>query len=133
MAEHDAPATRAEDDEVELVIVKNPSANRYEARVDDELIGLAAYVTHGNSRVFVHTEVAPAFQSFGVGGALARAAMDDVRAEGGLKVIPRCPFIKSWLDRHPEYSDLRHGSTAKAEAASAAAVPPAEGEKEATP
>ena len=36
---------------------------------------------------------------------LARYALDDARSRG-LRVRPRCPFIKSWIRRHPDYQDL---------------------------
>jgi predicted GNAT family acetyltransferase len=45
----------------------------------------------------------------GVGSALARAALDDVRAEGTHEVLPLCPFIKGWIGHHPDYRDLVYG------------------------
>lgn len=51
---------------------------------------------------FWHTEVDPALRGHGAGDALARAAMDFARQEG-LKVIPDCPYLRTWLDGHPEY------------------------------
>ena len=42
----------------------------------------------------------------GVGSALARQALDAVRADGELRVVPLCPFIKEWIDRHPAYQSL---------------------------
>ena len=54
---------------------------------------------------FVHTEVDDAYAGQGLGGKLARAALDDVRARG-LAVRPDCPFIKGWIAKHPDYADL---------------------------
>lgn len=94
---------------------KNESENRYEAYVDGELAG-AAYYELDDRRpdegriVFTHTEVDDRFEGKGVGSALARFALDDVRAAGDRRVVPRCPFIKGWIERHPEYDDLVHGS-----------------------
>ena len=31
--------------------------------------------------------------------------LDDVRA-GGRRILPLCPFVKDFVDRHPEYADL---------------------------
>jgi predicted GNAT family acetyltransferase len=42
----------------------------------------------------------------GIGSALARGVLDTARALG-LKVVPICPFVKAFMDRHPEYDDLR--------------------------
>ena len=54
---------------------------------------------------FVHTEIDDAYAGQGLGGKLARAALDDVRARG-LAVRPDCPFIKGWIAKHPDYADL---------------------------
>ncbi|HTS23278.1 MAG TPA: GNAT family N-acetyltransferase [Casimicrobiaceae bacterium] len=53
----------------------------------------------------VHTEVAPALRGRGVGEALAQAAIAYVRAQG-MRIVPSCPYIQSWLVRHPEHGDL---------------------------
>lgn len=88
-------------------IRRNPDESRYEAWVDGALAGFAAYEVDGPRIIFTHTEIDDAHEGSGVGSALARGALDDVRERGGLRVVPRCPFIKSWMDRHPDYLDLR--------------------------
>ena len=89
----------------ELEIVDVPEAERFEARLDGEVLGFAEYRLQGDSRiVFTHTEVGP--EHHGVGSALARGALDQVRAAGERKVVPRCPFIRGWIERHPDYADL---------------------------
>jgi uncharacterized protein len=90
----------------DVVVADNPEKHRYEARVDGELAGFAAYHLTRSSIVFTHTEVDPAFKGHGVGSALARSALDDVRAKGERDVVPVCPFIHGWIDDHPEYADL---------------------------
>jgi predicted GNAT family acetyltransferase len=87
----------------------NPSAHRYEAHLDGELAGFAEYQLTDTLVIFTHTEVDPRFEGKGVGSALARFALDDVRAAGTHRVLPLCPFIKSWIGRHPEYDALVHG------------------------
>ena len=87
-------------------VTNNEAEKRYEARVDGRLAGSAYYDTADDLIVFTHTEVDDAYEGQGVGSTLARAALDDVRADGRRKVVPRCPFIKGWIDRHPDYQDL---------------------------
>ena len=87
-------------------VTLNEAEKRYEARVGGELAGAAYYDAADDLIVFTHTEVDDAFEGQGVGSALARGALDDVRADGRRKVIARCPFIKGWIDRHPDYQDL---------------------------
>ena len=91
----------------ETTVREVPERNRYEAHVDGELAGFAEYLVAGRRVVFTHTEVDPAFEGQGVGGALARFALDDVRSRGGdLEVVPVCPFVAGWIMRHPEYAPL---------------------------
>ncbi|HEX2312263.1 MAG TPA: GNAT family N-acetyltransferase [Thermomonospora sp.] len=86
-------------------ISENAGESRYEIRVDGRLAGFAEYRTRDGARVFTHTEVDPEFEGRGLGGALARGALDDVRSKG-LRAVPLCPFIKGWIERHPDYADL---------------------------
>ncbi len=82
----------------------NPELNRYEAYVDGELAGYSVYVMRGTDIVFTHTEVH--LEGKGVGGTLVREALDDVRRNGTLKVVPLCPFVKAFIEKHTEYADL---------------------------
>jgi len=54
----------------------------------------------------LHTEVPKALEGHGIGSALIRGVLDTARAQG-LKVVTVCPFAKAYVDRHPEYADLR--------------------------
>jgi predicted GNAT family acetyltransferase len=81
-----------------------PDAQRYEARVDGAIAGILSYRTQGDLVRLVHTEVDPSFEGRGVGGALARASLDDL-ARRGLRAEVDCPFVRGWIDRHPDYVD----------------------------
>ena len=84
----------------------NESLERYELRADGEVLGFAAYrLRYDGAVVFTHTEIDEAHEGRGLGGRLARGALEDVRA-AGRAVVPRCPFIKGYIDRHPEFQDL---------------------------
>ncbi|XRQ03899.1 GNAT family N-acetyltransferase [Actinomadura welshii] len=87
-------------------ITDNAERKRYEIRVDGELAGFAAYEpAEGDTVALTHTEIDPAFEGKGLGGKLARGALDDLRGTGRT-VIPVCPFIKSWIQKHPDYHDV---------------------------
>ncbi|MFC8454769.1 GNAT family N-acetyltransferase [Kitasatospora sp. NPDC057223] len=90
-----------------VTVNDNTDHNRFEARVDGALAGFAEYIRSDRLVVYPHTEVEPAFEGQGIGGTLARAALDDAR-ERGLPVLVTCPFIKTWMLRHPEYTDLAY-------------------------
>ncbi len=88
-----------------LDVTDNPQLRRFEAHLDGRLAGFAAYERVDGRVVFTHTEVDDAFAGRGVGGALADGALAAVRAEGA-KAVPLCPFVSSYIDRHPELADL---------------------------
>jgi uncharacterized protein len=91
----------------ELVVEDNPEESRFEARLGDRIVGIAEYELPDDQGpiTFTHTEVLPDVEGQGVGGRLARTALDDVRRRG-LRVIVECPFIASWVRRHRDYDDL---------------------------
>lgn len=93
----------------DVIVTNNPEENRYEAIVDGALAGFAEYQLTDELVVMTHTEVDRAFEGRGVGGALARFALDDIRGHGTRKVLPICPFIKVWIVKHPDYADLQYG------------------------
>jgi uncharacterized protein len=89
-----------------LTVRDNTDEGRFEA-VDESgvVAGFAAYRRREGRVVFTHTEVDDAFEGRGVGSTLVRAALDAVRDEG-VQVVPLCPFVRSYIHRHPEYADL---------------------------
>jgi uncharacterized protein len=89
----------------DVVVVDNAGLSRVEALVDGAVAGFAAYLDRPGRRVFTHTEVDPAYGGQGIGGTLARSALDRARADGA-RVVPLCPFIRGWIDKHPDYADL---------------------------
>lgn len=89
-----------------------PDRKRYEATIDGAVAGYAEYLTTGPLTVFTHTEVEPAYEGRGVGSALARYALDDMRAREQ-QVLVVCPFVNQWIGRHPEYADLIYRSNSK--------------------
>ena len=90
----------------EITVQENAAQKRYEASIESGVVaGFAEYEDLDGVRVFTHTEVDDAYEGQGVGSALARGALDDVR-ERGLRLRAKCPFIKSYVDKHPEYADL---------------------------
>ena len=87
-------------------VTNNVERSRFEIHVEDgRLAGFAEYVERNGSRDFVHTVVRDEFEGQGIGGRLARAALDQTR-EDGIGVVATCPFIKGWIDKHPDYQDL---------------------------
>jgi uncharacterized protein len=87
------------------VVTDDPAASRYELHVGRELAGFVDYRLRGQVISLVHTEVDPRFQGAGLATHLARFSLDDARKRH-LAVLPFCPYILSWIKKHPEYTDL---------------------------
>ena len=87
-----------------------PEHKRYEARIDGTLTAFADYIPTDDLVAFTHTEVLPGFEGKGVGSALVRSALDDVRARGR-SVLAVCPFVSGWIAKHrDDYGDLLYRS-----------------------
>jgi uncharacterized protein len=85
-------------------IVNNKAQHRYELTVDGHLAATYYSVADGVI-TFIHTEVPPELGGKGIGPQLIKGALDQVRADG-LKVIAQCPFVKAYIEKHPDYDDL---------------------------
>ena len=90
---------------MEVRVADNPDAGRFELLADGEVAGSAYYRMEGEAIAFTHTEVDDAYEGHGLGAKLASAALDQARSRG-LAVLPYCPFIRGYIERHPEYRDL---------------------------
>jgi predicted GNAT family acetyltransferase len=85
-------------------VANNTERHRFELAVDGHIA--ASYYEIANGVItFIHTEVPPELGGKGIGSRLIRGALDQARADG-LKVIPQCPFVKAFIDKHPDYRDL---------------------------
>ena len=92
-------------DEARIEVVDDREKRRFEIRVDGELAGFADYSRRGGRLIFRHTEIDDAFEGRGLGSKLAQGALDAARTAGH-GVVPLCPFIASYIERHPDYQDL---------------------------
>jgi predicted GNAT family acetyltransferase len=90
---------------VDTEFVDNTAESRFELRSGDDLLGFLDYRLHPDAITLVHTEVPPAHSGQGHAATLARTALDEARSRG-LKVVPTCPYVASYIGKHPEYADL---------------------------
>jgi len=90
----------------DLTVTNSVDRGRYEALAEHGTVaGFVEYQETDELVVLTHTEVDPSFAGRGVGSALARAALDDIR-QRGLRALVVCPFILGWLRNHQEYRDV---------------------------
>jgi uncharacterized protein len=98
---------------VNVTVVDVPEKDRFEARDESGvMVGMVTYQLTSNIIVYTHTEVSPEHEGKGIAGQLAKAVMDDAR-ERGRTVVPICPYISKWLEKHTEYDDVVARTTKK--------------------
>ena len=90
---------------LEVDVIDNSEKSRYEGRLGSHVVGYILYDAQPGSIRLVHTEVDPTHEGRGVGSTLAAAALEDIRRRG-LSVVPICPFVRAYIEGHPEYGDL---------------------------
>ena len=88
----------------EFEIIHNAPAARFEARVEGWLCRCDYRLVDGVMHL-VHTEVAPALEGRGIAARLVQAALDHAGATG-LKVLPRCSYVRTYMQRHPQTRSL---------------------------
>jgi len=82
----------------------NKALSRFELE-EDGVTAFANYRIHDGVITISHTETPVAARGRGLASRLVAGALDIARA-GGLKVIPRCPFVRAYVQKHPEVRDL---------------------------
>jgi predicted GNAT family acetyltransferase len=93
---------------VRIRVEDDAERNRYVVYADDARAGYTTYRRVPGKIAFDHTEVDERFEGEGVGSGLVRHVLDEAR-DAGLEVLPFCPFVRSWIERHPEYIALIPG------------------------
>jgi uncharacterized protein len=86
-------------------VTDRPEGRRYVIEADGKPAGLLQYRLDAQRIIFTHAEIDPDREGQGLGSQLAAFALDDARSRG-LEVLPRCPFVESYMQRHSEYTDL---------------------------
>jgi predicted GNAT family acetyltransferase len=83
----------------------NTERHRFELDADGH-VAFSNYNRADGVLTILHTEVPKALEGRGVGSSLIHGVLDSARGQG-LKVNAVCPFAKAYIERHPEYADLR--------------------------
>src|SRR4029077_15931531 len=88
----------------DITVVHNEMAHRFEMEIEG-LRALLTYPRFPDRIVLVHTEVPAPLEGRGLAAKLVRTALDFARANH-LRVVPACPYVATFLRKHPEYQDL---------------------------
>ena len=83
----------------------NNEKNRFELDVEGSIALIEFEKLEPNILDLIHTEVPEALSGKGVASKLVLGALNYIRSNN-LKLIPSCSFVKSYMDKHPEWNDL---------------------------
>jgi len=89
---------------VDATLTDNVEQSRFEYRVG-EALATVSYRREPGVRVLTYAKVPAALEGRGVGSAMARAVLEELRARGE-RVVPACGFIAAFIERHPEFAEL---------------------------
>ena len=104
-ADRQERSTKAPGDRGDVSVTDNADDSRFELRVSGQLAGYATYRDVGSDRAFEHTVIASEFEGLGLASQLIRHALAETET-AGLRVLPFCPFVRAYIQRHPDYLTL---------------------------
>ncbi len=87
-----------------MKITLNTPQSRFESE-QNGLVAVADFVLSGSVLTVTHVVVPPSLRGGGVASALAAEIVAHARREN-LKIVPQCPFMAAYMERHPETRDL---------------------------
>ena len=91
-----------------FTVTNNLQNLRFETELDGEKAFLE-YRWYKSDLALMHTFVPEKFEGKGIAGLLAKTVLEYAKAEG-LKIIVYCPYVRSYLQRHPKYKVLEKNS-----------------------
>ncbi|QQX76944.1 MULTISPECIES: GNAT family N-acetyltransferase [Aequorivita] len=85
-------------------VIDNKEENRFETDIDGHK-AVIAYSVQPGILSLNHTEVPDALSGQGVASEMTEKVLLQIELRG-LKVVPVCPFIKKYIDKHPEWKSI---------------------------
>jgi predicted GNAT family acetyltransferase len=87
------------------VVTHDRDAHRFSAQVEGA-VSVLEYRLVDDVMTIEYTGVPPAWRGHGIAAALVQKALATAR-RAGWKVVPACSYAAVWMQRHPEFDDLR--------------------------
>jgi uncharacterized protein len=88
-----------------IEVVDNSAESRFEVLLDGKVAGFAEYRLLPSKIIFTHTVVRPEHEGQGLAGRMVKHALEASR-DAGLRVVPVCPYVESYIERHPDFKGL---------------------------
>jgi predicted GNAT family acetyltransferase len=91
-------------------IVRNLEKRRFEWAIAPQdgaeaVLAFVNYIKASQKLYITHTEVPPVLEGRGIASAMMRHILEWIDAEG-LYLVPLCPFMAGYLQRHPQWQRL---------------------------
>lgn len=86
------------------IFTDNTRKKRYELQLEEGLAYIE-YIKAQNKVYLTHTEVPRKAEGKGLGSRIVRLALKDIE-DHGLELVPLCPFVALYLQKHPEWRRL---------------------------
>ncbi|GGC91297.1 hypothetical protein GCM10011512_17950 [Tersicoccus solisilvae] len=95
--------------DADITVRNNTGRGRYELLDDGAVVGRAYWAAFdgpaGPERIFFHTTVDEDRAGQGLASTLVRQALADT-ARSAIGIVPVCPYVKTWLSKHPEQTGV---------------------------
>lgn len=87
-----------------MQVIDNKEERRFEAMIEGHQ-AIIEYTILPNVLSLNHIEVDKALEGRGVAGEMTEKVLLEIELRG-LQVIPVCPFIKKYIQTHPEWESI---------------------------
>jgi len=89
-----------------LKLMDNEQAKRFQFDLDPGDFAKIEYIKTKDKRIYLtHTEVPKGYEGQGIGSQIIGQTLEHIKTDGWT-LIPLCPFVAKYLQRHPEWKAL---------------------------
>jgi predicted GNAT family acetyltransferase len=88
----------------DIPLTRNEKYQAFEMNINGN-VAFIAYEEDGDTIILTHTEVPEVLEGKGIGSVLVTKTLNYIESEGR-KIIPQCPFVASYIKRHPEWERI---------------------------
>jgi len=87
-----------------MKLINNMERSAFELLVDKQ-VAFISYRKSGDVVSLMHTEVPKELEGQGIASVMVQKAFEYLE-ENNMRIIPRCAFVMTFLERHPEWNRL---------------------------